>query len=52
MTAEQLLSHILPLLSIDYIGKLKVVIIPDKKITDEKKDNILEKFPDEDFFIC
>ena len=31
MTSDQLLSHILPLLAIDYIGKFKVVVIPDKK---------------------
>lgn len=29
MTSEQLLSHILPLLRIDYIGKWKIVVIPD-----------------------
>ena len=30
MTSDQLLSHILPLLSIDYNGKFKIIVIPNK----------------------
>ena len=32
MTSEQLLSHILPLLTVDYDGDFKVIVIPDEKI--------------------
>jgi len=32
MTSEQLLSHILPLLTVNYNGDFKVMVIPDEKI--------------------
>jgi len=32
MTSNQFLSHILPLLAVDYQGNFKVVVIPDEKI--------------------
>ena len=44
LTAEQLLSHILPLLSVDYEGGLKVSVVPDTveeieiKLTNEELD--------------